>query len=175
MWNPPGPGIEPVSPSLAGRFLTTGPTGRSWHLKCKWNLLVTVHCATTSQTKSVHLLPRFLSPLPLYFHSLPPAYSYCSTSLLWHFHLTFEKCFHHSCRIKWLWIQVWWWIYISGLWDSNFLVNVETPGDLQSDILNNICDREGETVAFLNWLNSWEVKSLLRTIFICSPVTWIPW
>ena len=29
MWNPPGPGIEPVSPALAGRFLTTEPPGRS--------------------------------------------------------------------------------------------------------------------------------------------------
>ena len=24
-WNPPTPGIEPMSPTLAGRFLTTGP------------------------------------------------------------------------------------------------------------------------------------------------------
>ena len=30
MWNLPGPGIEPVSPALAGRFLTTGPPGKSW-------------------------------------------------------------------------------------------------------------------------------------------------
>ena len=29
MWNLPGPGIEPVSPVLAGRFLTTGPLGTS--------------------------------------------------------------------------------------------------------------------------------------------------
>ena len=29
MWNLPGPGIEPVSPALAGRFLTTGPLGTS--------------------------------------------------------------------------------------------------------------------------------------------------
>ena len=27
MWNLPGPGIEPVSPALAGRFLTTRPPG----------------------------------------------------------------------------------------------------------------------------------------------------
>ena len=27
MWDLPGPGFEPVSPSLAGRFLTTGPPG----------------------------------------------------------------------------------------------------------------------------------------------------
>ena len=29
MWNLPGPGIEPMSPTLAGRFLTTGPAGKS--------------------------------------------------------------------------------------------------------------------------------------------------
>ena len=29
MWNPPGPGVEPVSPALAGRFLPTVPLGKS--------------------------------------------------------------------------------------------------------------------------------------------------
>ena len=29
MWNLPGPGIKPVSPELAGEFLTTGPPGKS--------------------------------------------------------------------------------------------------------------------------------------------------
>ena len=28
MWKHPGPGIEPVSPALQGRFLTTGPPGK---------------------------------------------------------------------------------------------------------------------------------------------------
>ena len=28
MWDLPGPGIEPVSPALAGRFLTTVPPGK---------------------------------------------------------------------------------------------------------------------------------------------------
>ena len=28
MWNLPGPGLEPVSPALAGGFLTTGPPGK---------------------------------------------------------------------------------------------------------------------------------------------------
>ena len=28
-WDLPGPGIEPTSPAFAGRFLTTGPLGRS--------------------------------------------------------------------------------------------------------------------------------------------------
>ena len=29
MWNLPGPGIKPMSPALAGRFLTSGPPGKS--------------------------------------------------------------------------------------------------------------------------------------------------
>ena len=32
MWNLPAPGIEPVSPALAGRFLSTGPPGKPWPL-----------------------------------------------------------------------------------------------------------------------------------------------
>ena len=28
MWDLPGPGLEPVSPALAGRFLTTVPPGK---------------------------------------------------------------------------------------------------------------------------------------------------
>ena len=29
LWDPPGPGIKPMSSSLAGGFITTGPPGRS--------------------------------------------------------------------------------------------------------------------------------------------------
>ena len=29
MWDPPGPGLEPVSPALAGGLLTTAPPGKS--------------------------------------------------------------------------------------------------------------------------------------------------
>ena len=29
MWDLPGPGLEPVSPALAGGFLTTMPPGKS--------------------------------------------------------------------------------------------------------------------------------------------------
>ena len=31
MWDLPGPGLKPVSPALAGGFLTTAPPGKSWH------------------------------------------------------------------------------------------------------------------------------------------------
>ena len=30
MWDLPGPGIEPVSPALTSRFLTTVPPGKSY-------------------------------------------------------------------------------------------------------------------------------------------------
>ena len=29
-WDPPRPGLEPVSPALAGRFSTTAPPGKPW-------------------------------------------------------------------------------------------------------------------------------------------------
>ena len=32
MWDLPGPGLEPVSPALAGGFLTTAPPGKSMAL-----------------------------------------------------------------------------------------------------------------------------------------------
>ena len=30
MWDPPGLGIEPMSPALAGGFFTTEPPGKPW-------------------------------------------------------------------------------------------------------------------------------------------------
>ena len=30
MWNPPRPEVEPMSPALAGGFLTTGSPGKPW-------------------------------------------------------------------------------------------------------------------------------------------------
>ena len=31
-WDPPTPGLEPVSPALAGRFSTTAPPGKPYHI-----------------------------------------------------------------------------------------------------------------------------------------------
>ena len=31
MWDPPRPGLEPMSPALAGRFSTTEPPGKPWN------------------------------------------------------------------------------------------------------------------------------------------------
>ena len=53
MWDLPGPGLEPVSPALAGGFLTTAPPGKSlsnsleWSLPCLFNPINAVflwHC-----------------------------------------------------------------------------------------------------------------------------------
>ena len=30
MWGLPGPGLEPISPALAGGLLTTAPPGKPW-------------------------------------------------------------------------------------------------------------------------------------------------
>ena len=35
MWDLPGPGLEPMSPALAGRFLTTAPPGKPRSLSLK--------------------------------------------------------------------------------------------------------------------------------------------
>ena len=39
MWDPPGPGLQPVSPALAGRFSTTVPPGKP-HENCLLSKIV---------------------------------------------------------------------------------------------------------------------------------------
>ena len=38
MWNLPRPGLEPVSPALAGRFSSTVPPGKPWAHSYVWGL-----------------------------------------------------------------------------------------------------------------------------------------
>ena len=47
MWDLPGPGLEPMFPALAGRFLTTAPPGKSPHFldNNDSTLLRTLSCA----------------------------------------------------------------------------------------------------------------------------------
>ena len=45
MWDPPGPGLEPVSPALAGGFLTTAPPGKAHGL-----LLTSTNSVARSRT-----------------------------------------------------------------------------------------------------------------------------
>ena len=45
MWDLPGPGIKPVSPALAGGFLTTAPPGKSCPFNTEWVLTKLSVCA----------------------------------------------------------------------------------------------------------------------------------
>ena len=50
MWDLPGPGIKPVSPALAGGFLTTAPPGKSmeqWTLDCGSGYMIVCICQNT--------------------------------------------------------------------------------------------------------------------------------
>ena len=58
MWDLVTPGIEPVSPALAGGFLTTGPPGKSMFLKshrefCKVTALPNFTCLLLSPTEKL--------------------------------------------------------------------------------------------------------------------------
>ena len=50
MWDLPGPGIEPVSPVLAGGFLTAGPPGKSWLCPFK------KHLKNSGMLRSTHVI-----------------------------------------------------------------------------------------------------------------------
>ena len=63
MWDPPRPGLEPVSPALAGRFSTTAPVGQGSPRKC---LLIdsSVSCMTLSYTTFMIIFHSFMA-LPI--------------------------------------------------------------------------------------------------------------
>ena len=50
MWDPPRPGLEPVSAALAGRFSTTAPPGKPLH-----------YCFLTASPLSLHPVPSLIS------------------------------------------------------------------------------------------------------------------
>ena len=71
MWDPPRPGLEPVSPALAGRFSTTAPPGKPRHqyiLKLSGDSKLQPHLRTTSW--SVPWTPHAYSHLKAF----PPAF-----------------------------------------------------------------------------------------------------
>ena len=55
MWNLPRPGIEPVSPALAGRFLTTEPLGKSYKFFFRFFPLILQNIVYTSLCYTVDL------------------------------------------------------------------------------------------------------------------------
>ena len=62
MWDLPGPGLEPVSPALAGGFLTTAPPGKSRQgfLLCKMNTYYVPSVVQASEKKKQpNMVPAF--------------------------------------------------------------------------------------------------------------------
>ncbi|KAJ8797011.1 hypothetical protein J1605_001821 [Eschrichtius robustus] len=59
MWDPPRPGLEPVSPALAGRFSTTAPPGKPLKLENS------SHCLSHAMFSLVYESKHMLSPLPV--------------------------------------------------------------------------------------------------------------
>ena len=47
----PQPRIKPISPALQGRFLTTGPPGKSWIMHFKWMNCVACELYLNKATK----------------------------------------------------------------------------------------------------------------------------
>ena len=64
MWGLPGPGLEPVSPALAGGFLTTAPPGKPQQpilelSECPWDH----HAKNFCLEAAVLLVGKILAPL----------------------------------------------------------------------------------------------------------------
>ena len=82
MWDLPRPGLEPVSPALAGRFSTTAPPGKP---SCTFLMALKPWCAL-SQTHvntyvSVHTRVHIISFSPSHANSLKltfPSYQHCT-------------------------------------------------------------------------------------------------
>ena len=55
MWDLPGPGLEPVSPALAGGFLTTGPRGKSGlgEKEILWDGMIILHELWSAEPRQV--------------------------------------------------------------------------------------------------------------------------
>ena len=61
MWDLPGPGLEPVSPTLAGRLSTTAPPGKSLYLSIDQLRDSYQFCFTSSISSETDLEVNFLS------------------------------------------------------------------------------------------------------------------
>ena len=63
MWNPPRPGIEPVSPALAGRFLFTAPPDKSPVHSCFEESVYAYNLIEEKNETVGHILPQLNSYL----------------------------------------------------------------------------------------------------------------
>ena len=72
MWDLPGPGLEPVSPALAGRFLTTVPPGKSWEGSKFDVYCVLINTKRPKSSQLHHKVQHLSHPLPAPYLSLIP-------------------------------------------------------------------------------------------------------
>ena len=80
MWDPPRPGLEPVSPALAGRLSTTAPPGKPYYYFFNAKLL-------TKFSKALDdLSPPSLLPFPNPYLPLTLLQLCCSWGLVFAFH-----------------------------------------------------------------------------------------
>ena len=62
IWDPPRPGLEPVSPALAGRFLTTAPPGKPHRLSYAPMRGCTSMCSVFQSPKNAVTCVQFFCP-----------------------------------------------------------------------------------------------------------------
>ena len=87
MWDPPRPGLKPLSPALAGRLSTTPPPGKPFHFVFErpWWSDISGMCALSSTFSVSHLSvsgSRFLWIYP---------FGVCWASIIYRF-MSFAKC-----------------------------------------------------------------------------------
>ena len=78
MWDPPGPGLEPVSPALAGGLLTTAPPGKPLNFFKK-----TIHLVTQHQSLHIRLSIWKLSFLSFFSFSLGLVSQNSERTVIW--------------------------------------------------------------------------------------------
>ena len=74
MWDLPRPGLEPVSPALAGRFSTTAPPGKPKNMKFFKPLIVALFCWVCYRRSSMSLFSVYF--FSFFFSQLTPAHPF---------------------------------------------------------------------------------------------------
>ena len=74
MWDLPRPGLEPVFPALAGRFLTTAPPGKPYRI-----FLLLLHCRSSFYILSLYIL------MPNQIYALQILVPFCGLSSVFFF------------------------------------------------------------------------------------------
>ena len=73
MWDLPGPGLEPVSPALAGGFLTTVPPGKPLVLVLHPHLCLKLFAYRVIYPEMIYFLKQGFSVKSGKFPAFPPA------------------------------------------------------------------------------------------------------